>query len=66
MGIHLNNSKAPLSSHLDRHENINHGLIRREIFFEILKLKEAQGIPIILETPSGLWKEEVNELLGAI
>ena len=65
-GMHLNDSKAPLASHKDRHDNIGLGLIGKEAFFEIVKRKEARQKPLILETPNEeLWKEEIKELLNA-
>ena len=65
-GMHLNDSKVPLASNKDRHENLGKGLIGKEPFFEIVRLKEVQDIPLILETPDeNLWKEEIRELLDA-
>lgn len=64
-GMHLNDSKVALSSNKDRHDNIGHGLIGREAFHEIVRRKEVQNIPLILETPDDtLWKEEIAELLN--
>lgn len=64
-GMHLNDSKVALSSNKDRHDNIGHGLIGREAFHEIVRRKEVQDIPLILETPDDtLWKEEIAELLN--
>lgn len=64
-GMHLNDSKVELSSNKDRHDNIGRGLIGREAFHEIVRRKEVQDIPLILETPDDtLWKEEIAELLN--
>ncbi len=64
-GMHLNDSKVALSSNKDRHDNIGYGLIGREAFHEIVKRKEVQLIPLILETPDEtLWKEEIKELIN--
>lgn len=66
-GMHLNDSKVPLGSNKDRHDNIGLGLIGKEAFLTIVKRKEIQNKPMILETPDEeRWKEEINELLGAI
>ena len=65
-GMHLNDSKVPLASNKDRHDNIGKGLIGKETFIEIVKRKEVQNIPLILETPDeSLWNEEIKELLDA-
>ena len=64
-GMHLNDSKVPLSSNKDRHDNIGLGLIGKEAFYSIVRRREVQNIPLILETPdSDRWKEEISELLG--
>ena len=65
-GMHLNDSKVPLSSNKDRHESIGLGLIGKEAFLTIVKRREVMNIPLILETPDeNRWKEEINEFLGA-
>ena len=65
-GMHLNDSKVPLASNKDRHDNLGKGLIGKEPFFEIVRRKEVQDIPLILETPDeSLWQEEIKELLDA-
>lgn len=64
-GMHLNDSKVPLSSNKDRHDNIGKGLIGKEAFLEIVKRKEVADIPLILETPDEtLWSDEIKELLN--
>ena len=64
-GMHLNDSKVPLSSNKDRHDNIGLGLIGKASFLEIVKRKEVENIPLILETPNEeLWKSEISTLLS--
>lgn len=64
-GMHLNDSKVPLGSKKDRHDNLGKGLIGMETFHEIVRRKEVQNIPLILETPDdSLWKSEIEELLN--
>lgn len=59
-GIHLNDSKKALASHVDRHESIGKGLISIEFFKRIMKDNRFDDMPIILETPDEhLWKEEI-------
>jgi len=49
--IHLNDSKYPLASAKDRHENIGKGYIGINGFRNFLSFEEFQNIPLILETP---------------
>jgi deoxyribonuclease-4 len=49
--IHLNDSKKPLGSGVDRHEHIGRGLIGIEGFRNILSDRRITEVPIILETP---------------
>ena len=62
-GMHLNDSKVPLSSHKDRHESIGHGLIGKEAFLEIVSRGDTENIPLILETPDeSRWESEIRLL----
>ena len=59
-GIHLNDSKKALASHVDRHDNIGMGLIDVTFFKRFMKDKRFDNIPIILETPDETkWKDEI-------
>jgi deoxyribonuclease IV len=49
--IHANDSKTPLGSHVDRHENIGEGHIGRAGFRRILAHPKLRAKPFILETP---------------
>lgn len=49
--IHLNDSKKPLGSGVDRHEHIGKGYIGNNGFKKILSDKRLSRIPLILETP---------------
>ena len=49
--LHLNDSKAPLGSHLDRHENIGEGTIGRAGFRAILAHPALRDLPSFIETP---------------
>jgi len=51
--FHLNDSKTPLSSNVDRHENIGKGLLGLEPFKFLVNSKEFKEHPMILETPGG-------------
>lgn len=49
--FHLNDSKNPLASKVDRHEHIGQGHIGIEAFRLIVNDERFQGIPMVLETP---------------
>ena len=49
--IHINDSKNPISSHKDRHENIGLGTIGFSSLLNIIYNSKLDGIPKILETP---------------
>jgi len=58
--IHLNNSKTPLGSKIDRHDNLNTGQIKLEGIKEIIKFAYKLDIPIILETPDDFIDEDIE------
>jgi len=49
--LHLNDSKGPIGSRLDRHENIGKGKIGREGLKALVRYKGMNERPIIMETP---------------
>ena len=49
--FHLNDSKKPLGSRLDRHENIGQGCIGREPFRRLVQDQRFADVPMLLETP---------------
>ena len=60
---HLNDSKTGLGSRVDRHEHIGKGKIGLAPFSEIMRSKEFNAIPKVLETPKGEdLKEDVENL----
>ena len=59
-GFHLNDSKKPLGSRKDRHEQIGAGEIGLEAFRCIVRDPRTDNIPLILETPDcSLWRDEI-------
>lgn len=48
---HLNDSKKPRGSRVDRHEHIGRGCVGLEAFAEIVQHEAVRGVPKILETP---------------
>lgn len=62
--IHINDSKNPLASHKDRHENIGYGTLGFNTLIDIIYNKRLESIPKILETPyieeNPPYKEEIE------
>ncbi len=62
-GMHLNDSKPGLGSHVDRHESIGKGKIGLEAFRFIMNDPRMDDIPLILETiDETIWAEEIRLL----
>lgn len=51
--FHLNDSKRPLGSRVDRHEHIGEGQLGLEPFRLLLNDRRFQDVPMYLETPKG-------------
>lgn len=51
--FHLNDSKRPLGSRVDRHEHIGDGYLGLEPFRRILNDPRFNNLPMVLETPKG-------------
>ena len=49
--FHLNDSKRPLASRVDRHEHIGEGCLGLEPFRCIVNDRRFRGLPMLLETP---------------
>jgi len=63
MGMHLNDSKPELGSHVDRHESIGKGKIGIDAFSFIMNDERMDDIPLILETiDENIWKQEIELL----
>jgi deoxyribonuclease IV len=60
--MHMNDSKKPLGSKVDRHEHIGKGFIGLEGFTNIMNDNRIMHIPKILETPKG--KEQLEDLVN--
>jgi len=60
--MHMNDSKKPLGSKVDRHEHIGKGFIGLEGFANIMNDNRIMHIPKILETPKG--KEQLEDLVN--
>jgi deoxyribonuclease-4 len=53
LAFHLNDSKKPLGSGVDRHEHIGKGHIGRKAFRHLLNDERFFTVPKVLETPKG-------------
>jgi deoxyribonuclease IV len=51
MVFHLNDSKRPLGSRVDRHAHIGEGFLGLEPFRRLLNDRRFRGLPMLLETP---------------
>jgi len=60
--IHANDSKAPLGSHMDRHEHIGHGYIGKVGFRRILNHPKLRSKAFILETPHEKEGDDVRNI----
>ncbi|WP_028844193.1 deoxyribonuclease IV [Thermodesulfovibrio thiophilus] len=60
--IHLNDSKTPAGSGIDRHEHIGKGYIGIKGFENFLKIKQMSYIPLILETPKKSPQDDIKNL----
>ncbi len=62
-GMHLNDSKTPLGSRVDRHDSLGQGEIGWDCFEYLMKDKRFDGIPLILETiRPEIWHQEITTL----
>ena len=61
--VHLNDTKKPMASRVDRHDSIGKGMLGIEFFQRFMKDSRFDNMPVILETPDvTLWKEEITLL----
>ena len=66
-GIHLNDSKRELGSHIDRHAPLRQGTLGEDFFRFLMNDPRIDNIPVILETPDEtLWADEIAWLYSLI
>lgn len=59
-GMHINDSKKGLASHVDRHEVLREGILGTGLFERIMRDPRFDNMPLILETPDeSRWAEEI-------
>ncbi|HIP15249.1 MAG TPA: deoxyribonuclease IV [Sulfurimonas autotrophica] len=62
-GMHINDSKPPLGSRVDRHHSLGKGEIGLDAFKFIMNDERMDDIPLILETiDETIWPEEIKLL----
>lgn len=62
-GMHINDSKPELGSHVDRHDSIGKGKIGLDAFRFIMNDERMDDIPLILETiDESIWAQEIKLL----
>jgi AP endonuclease-1 len=59
--LHINDSKAPLSSHRDLHANIGTGFLGLRAFHNIVNEPRLWGLPMVLETPIDVKDKETGK-----
>lgn len=59
-GMHINDSKKGVGSHVDRHAPIGEGTLGRDFFTMLVNDPRMDSIPLILETPDmARWADEI-------
>ncbi len=67
MGMHINDSKPPLGSRVDRHHSLGLGEIGWGAFEMIMNDPRIDDIPMVLETINDeIWAEEIEALYALI
>lgn len=62
-GMHINDSKPPLGSKVDRHHSLGKGEIGLDAFRFIMNDSRMDNIPLVLETiDESIWAEEIELL----
>ncbi len=67
MGMHINDSKPPLGSRVDRHHSLGEGEIGLDAFRFIMNDERMDDIPLVLETiDDTIWKQEIELLYSFV
>ena len=67
MGMHINDSKPPLGSRVDRHHSLGEGEIGLDAFRFIMNDSRMDDIPLVLETiDSSIWDKEIELLYSFV
>jgi len=66
-GMHINDSKPELGSHVDRHDSLGKGKIGLDAFKFIMNDERMDDIPLILETiDETIWADEIKLLYSFV
>ncbi|MDH4944523.1 deoxyribonuclease IV [Sulfurimonas sp. C5] len=66
-GMHINDSKPPLGSRVDRHHSLGKGEIGLDAFRFIMNDERMDDIPLVLETiDESIWKDEIALLYSFV
>jgi deoxyribonuclease-4 len=66
-GMHINDSKPDLGSHVDRHDSLGKGKIGLDAFRFIMNDERMDDIPLVLETiDDSIWAEEIKLLYSFV
>lgn len=66
-GMHINDSKAPFASRVDRHHSLGKGEIGLDAFGFIMNDKRIEDIPLVLETiDESIWDQEIALLYSMV
>ena len=67
MGMHINDSKPPLGSRVDRHDSLGVGKIGWDAFSFIMNDQRMDDIPLVLETINEeIWAQEIQALYDLV
>ena len=67
MGMHINDSKPPLGSRVDRHDSLGVGKIGWDAFKFIMNDERMDDIPLVLETINEeIWADEIKALYDLV
>jgi deoxyribonuclease-4 len=67
LGMHINDSKPPLGSRVDRHHSLGEGEIGWDAFEYIMNDTRMDDIPLILETiDDTIWAQEIQALYAFV
>jgi deoxyribonuclease-4 len=62
-GMHINDSKPELGSHVDRHDSLGKGKIGLDAFRFLMNDPRMDNIPLVLETiDETIWEQEIELL----
>jgi deoxyribonuclease-4 len=66
-GMHINDSKPELGSHVDRHDSLGKGKIGLDAFKFIMNDERMDDIPLVLETiDATIWDKEIELLYSFV